>query len=131
MLHRDDDLYPVARPHPQLVTNVMWALDDFTVANGATRVVPGSHRGKVAYPFRAGSRFEVDASSFDRDSAVALPLKAGDMIIFDSWLLHYSDLNRSSSPRRAIIYTFNPARLGRINDHRFPADFAPPLDPIL
>ena len=26
VLHRDDDIYPVARPHPQIVTNVMWAL---------------------------------------------------------------------------------------------------------
>jgi hypothetical protein len=43
ILHRDEDIYPVPRPHPQLVTNVMWAFDDFTKANGATRLVPGSH----------------------------------------------------------------------------------------
>src|SRR5690606_4708291 len=41
--HRDDDIYPVARPHLQLVTDVMWAFDDFTFENGATRLVPGSH----------------------------------------------------------------------------------------
>jgi ectoine hydroxylase-related dioxygenase (phytanoyl-CoA dioxygenase family) len=43
VLHRDEDVYPVPRPHPQLVTNVMWAFDDFTVENGATRLVPASH----------------------------------------------------------------------------------------
>jgi ectoine hydroxylase-related dioxygenase (phytanoyl-CoA dioxygenase family) len=43
VLHRDEDIYPVPRPHPQLVANVMWAFDDFTEANGATRLVPGSH----------------------------------------------------------------------------------------
>ncbi len=37
-LHRDEGVYPVAHPHDELVTNVMWALDDFTQANGATRV---------------------------------------------------------------------------------------------
>jgi len=42
ILHRDEDIYPVPRPHPQLVINVMWAFDDFTKANGATRLVPGS-----------------------------------------------------------------------------------------
>jgi hypothetical protein len=44
------------------------------------------------------------------------------MILFDPYLLHYSDLNRSRSPRRCIIYTYNPARLGQINEQRFPAD---------
>ena len=43
------------------------------------------------------------------------------MICFDSYLLHYSDLNRSTVPRMAIIYTFNPARLGTINEQRFPS----------
>ena len=43
-LHPDDAIYPVPRPHAELVVNVMWPLEDFTEANGATRVVPGSHR---------------------------------------------------------------------------------------
>jgi len=82
-------------------------------------VVPRSHADKKAYPFKEGSHFEIDSTSFDVDAAVALPLKAGDMIMFDSWLLHYSDLNRSNAARRAIIYTYNPARLGKINENRF------------
>src|SRR5262249_578664 len=31
-------------PRPNLVTASMWAMTDFTKANGATRIVPGSHR---------------------------------------------------------------------------------------
>ena len=31
------------KPHVPTVCNTMWALTDFTAANGATRVVPGSH----------------------------------------------------------------------------------------
>ena len=53
-----------------------------------------------------------------------VPLQAGEMIYFDPYLLHYSDLNRSRSPRRAIIYTYNPARLGKVNEGRFPNDQA-------
>lgn len=43
-VHRDDSVYPVGRPHGDLVVNTMWVLDDFTEENGATIVFPGSHR---------------------------------------------------------------------------------------
>src|SRR5215475_14078412 len=44
ILHRDDAIYPVPEPHPPLVVNTMWPLDAFTVENGATRFIHGSHR---------------------------------------------------------------------------------------
>ncbi len=43
-IHADDQVIPVARPHGAAVCNSMWALTDFTDANGATRIVPGSHK---------------------------------------------------------------------------------------
>jgi ectoine hydroxylase-related dioxygenase (phytanoyl-CoA dioxygenase family) len=42
-IHADDQLIPIPKPHPPTVCNSMWALTDFTEANGATRLVPGSH----------------------------------------------------------------------------------------
>jgi ectoine hydroxylase-related dioxygenase (phytanoyl-CoA dioxygenase family) len=60
-------------------------------------------------------------------AAVPVPLAAGDMIVFDPYLLHFSDLNRGTTPRRAIIYTYYPARLGAVNQDRFPADHAIPV----
>ncbi len=48
-IHRDDELYDIAMPHRNLVCNTMWALTDFTEENGATRIVPDTHR-QVAAP---------------------------------------------------------------------------------
>src|SRR5690242_2519984 len=42
-IHADDQLIPIPKPHPPTVCNSMWALTDFTEANGATRLIPGSH----------------------------------------------------------------------------------------
>jgi ectoine hydroxylase-related dioxygenase (phytanoyl-CoA dioxygenase family) len=42
-IHADDQLIPLVKPHVPTVCNTMWALTDFTEANGATRVIPGSH----------------------------------------------------------------------------------------
>ena len=43
-LHSDDQLVTVPRPRIPFMVTTIWALTDFTDANGATRVVPGSHR---------------------------------------------------------------------------------------
>ena len=42
-IHADDQVIPLPKPHPPTVCNTMWALTDFTEANGATRIIPGSH----------------------------------------------------------------------------------------
>jgi len=42
-IHADDQVIPLDKPHAPTVCNTMWALTDFTEANGATRIIPGSH----------------------------------------------------------------------------------------
>lgn len=110
------------RAHTDELITCFIYLDDADEEMGCLQVVPGSHIGKPILPFKAGSRFEIDPSCVDQEKIVPAPLSAGGMIYFDPYLLHYSDLNRSTKPRRTIIYTYNPARLGNINEGRFPAD---------
>ena len=43
-IHFDDTSTRVPRPRPAIGVSAIWAIDDFTAANGATEVIPGSHR---------------------------------------------------------------------------------------
>ena len=74
-LHSDDLVMTVPRPHPPLMCTTIWALDDFTEANGGTRVVAGTHKAAhspdlaVEYDWRAaemsaGSVLVLDGSTW-------------------------------------------------------------------
>lgn len=112
------------RAHSDRLVTCFIYLDDADEVNGCLQVIPGSHIGKPILPFRQGQKFEVDTQFVDSSKIIPVPLKAGEMIFFDPYLLHYSDQNRGDTPRRAIIFTYNPASLGRINEGRFPADLS-------
>lgn len=78
------------------VCNSIWLLDDFTPDNGATRVVPGSHRSA-----RMPSEAMADPADPHPDE-VLLTGPAGTVVVFNSHLWHGGTLNRSSRPRRAM-----------------------------
>lgn len=87
---------PVTDPADFQVCNSIWLLDDFTAGNGATRVVPGSHRsGKSPRDVMTDTR----AAHPDE---VLLLAPAGTVVVFNSHLWHGGTQNRSSLPRRAM-----------------------------
>ena len=43
MIHADDQIIGLPKPHPPIICNTMWAITDFTEENGATRLCPGTH----------------------------------------------------------------------------------------
>lgn len=90
-LHSDQMYAPLGTGHP-LVVNVMWMLSDFTAANGATRVVPGSHRFEdpVAWLRRRGPSIAAEGA-------------AGTALIFDGRVLHGTGANVSDAPRYGLL----------------------------
>jgi ectoine hydroxylase-related dioxygenase (phytanoyl-CoA dioxygenase family) len=87
---------PVTDPASYQVCNSIWLLDEFTADNGATRVVPGSHRsGKSPGDVRPDVRGA-------HPGEVLLLAPAGTVVVFNSHLWHGGTLNHSSSPRRAL-----------------------------
>jgi ectoine hydroxylase-related dioxygenase (phytanoyl-CoA dioxygenase family) len=93
VLHHDDLVYPLPWPHREVVVNSMWAFDDFTEANGATRVVPGSHRR--------------DHQQFDLASpTIPLEMPAGSVVFYPGTVLHGGGANTTDRPRLGVILEF-------------------------
>ena len=94
---------PVA-PGDYQVCNSIWLIDDFTEHNGATRVVPGSHRSE-----RRPTAEEGGPDVRHPDERLLLGT-AGTVVIFNSHLWHGGTLNRSKTPRRALHGYFTRRR---------------------
>ncbi|MBZ0292078.1 MAG: phytanoyl-CoA dioxygenase family protein [Anaerolineae bacterium] len=78
------------------VCNSIWLLDDFTEENGATRVVPGSHRSGTT-PQQA-----LEDPKAPHPDEVLLLAPAGTVVVFNSHTWHGGTLNRSENRRRAM-----------------------------
>jgi len=78
-----------------LMVQLLVMLDDFTEANGATRLLSGSHR----LADRPADE------SFFRDAICAVG-PAGSIVVFNSNLWHAAGMNRSGGPRRALTLAF-------------------------
>ncbi len=91
-LHTDSRM-----PGTPYATNAiaMWLLDDFTIENGATRLVPGSHR-RPFFP-------ENDVSYPDEVSVVA---PAGSVLIFNASVWHGGGVKVTDTDRWACVFTY-------------------------
>lgn len=104
VLHRDDDVYPLTRTHQDVVVNTMWPLDDFTVENGATRFVPGSHRWE-----------EGRKASEEETTAAVMP--AGSVLIYVGNLIHGGGANTTDRPRLGVILEYAASWLRPQENH--------------
>ena len=82
-LHRDIE--------PQL--NTIWALTDFTAANGATRLVPGSNH----WP---------DEQKPDDADVVQAEMTAGSVLVYSGSVIHSGGRNRTDETRIGLNITY-------------------------
>src|SRR3954451_6797494 len=97
-LHRDEAVWSdVPRPGPELQLATVIAFVDFTRDNGATRVVPGSHR----WPDRKLSPAEqVMAPPPAPDKVAYAEMPAGSAVVYLGGTIHAGGSNTTDIPRR-------------------------------
>ncbi|UWF51502.1 phytanoyl-CoA dioxygenase family protein [Pseudomonas sp. N3-W] len=91
-LHRD-----LSAQRPGDIVNAIAFFDDYGPDNGATRIVPGSHRPEPGAP-------PLDCN--DESRSVQLAGCAGDILVFDVDLVHAGSLNSIGTRRRSILISY-------------------------
>ena len=106
-LHFDDSFYKVPRPRPAYGVSAFWAIDAFTDRNGATEIIPGSHKWGDERPtgadkfydtFVNGKHVPVD----DHPGLEKVVMPAGSLMLTPGTLWHRGGANRSNASRLAI-----------------------------
>ena len=93
-IHRDRYAWGTHLPQsiePQL--NTIWAMTDFTLENGATHCVPGSHRWS----------WEQQARS---DQICQAEMSKGSVFFYTGSILHHGGANMSNAPRLGLNLTY-------------------------
>jgi ectoine hydroxylase-related dioxygenase (phytanoyl-CoA dioxygenase family) len=80
---------------PFYVVNSLWMLDEFSADNGATRVVPGTHRMRAP-------RFHLPSPLAEHPEEVKVTGPPGTVVVFNSHLWHGGTNNTSGRVRRAL-----------------------------
>jgi ectoine hydroxylase-related dioxygenase (phytanoyl-CoA dioxygenase family) len=93
-IHADDQLIPLDKPHRPTVCNSMWALTDFTAANGATRIIPGSHLRDHNPDY--GKPYE----------SIAAEMPKGSVLVWHGSLWHGGGANTTSERRVGIAMNY-------------------------
>ncbi|MBX3284027.1 MAG: phytanoyl-CoA dioxygenase family protein [Actinobacteria bacterium] len=93
-IHADDQLMPLAKPHVATVCNSMWALTDFTEANGATRLVPGSHLADASPDLMA------------HHDTIPAEMEKGSVLVWHGSLWHGGGANTTSHRRIGLAMNY-------------------------
>jgi phytanoyl-CoA dioxygenase PhyH len=105
ILHCDDVVYPLPKPHPPVVVNTMWPLDPFTEQNGATRFVPGSHH------------WPPDRHPTSADQVAIATMAPGSVMFYLGSLWHGGGANQTERPRLGVILEYAAAWLRPQENH--------------
>ncbi len=90
--------------------NVLMALTDIGEGDGATMLIPGSHKSNFAHPDAAKHQMHSEQPYVDQvEGAVEMRMQAGDAILFVDCLAHGSAKRVNAGERRIIVFRYGPS----------------------
>ncbi len=95
ILHREEDPFAFfSLPRPNIIVASMWAISDFRADNGATLIVPGSHKWSAE-------------RQPEPNEIVSAQMPAGAVLFWAGGLLHGAGANVSNDWRYGVILTYS------------------------
>ena len=90
--------------------NILMAFTDIGPGDGATMVIPGSHKSNIRHPEFDAARMAAEATSGDGvTGAVEVFLEAGDALLFVDAIMHGSAKRTNEGQRRIAVYRYGPS----------------------
>ena len=119
-LHRDDNVFPFRHPRPATVLFTHWALSEFTIENGATRIIPGSHSWD-------------DEQRADRAPTLSATMPPGSLLLWEGATYHGGGHNISGAARSSVLIGYSVAWLRQYENQYLavPPELARTLEPDL
>ena len=93
-IHSDDQIIGIPKPHPPVICNTMWAITDFTEANGATRLCPGTHLA------------DHSPDLLRQYDSIPAEMRKGDVLVWVGSLWHGGGANTTRERRVGIAMNY-------------------------
>jgi 2-aminoethylphosphonate dioxygenase len=109
------DIQPGWDQYAPYFVSVLVAIDANTIENGCLELAAGAHtRGLIGRRFEPLEGDELAGVTFE-----PFPMAPGDAALFDCFVPHQSQPNRTANPRRNLYLTFNRRRDGEFREQYF------------
>lgn len=116
--HIDDNHITIPMPRPSYGVSTFWAIDPMTEENGATEIIPGSHKWTQAQFDEVGgvdregimdpSGRDMNIDPKPRTDAIKATMPAGSFMVAKGTLMHRGGANKSDKPRLIVTPQYCP-----------------------
>ena len=111
--HQDHAYFNLALDTP--IVGVWIPMAEVTPENGCMHLLAGGHKGGPRIHFKRRD-WQICDTDVETTGRVAVPMAAGDVLLFDGKLPHGTPVNRTEDFRWAVQYHFRPARAVQVDD---------------